>query len=335
MNSKTDLIYYIRDPLVIVMCIGDYDKGVMPSLIGVTQDYLNSIYSFYHLFGYSVVYQNKHTNKVEYLKNSKQTTSQNKTQRKKNKFSFHECKENVKTRWTEDEIADFSENVQKKVVANKHDRCIFIVSAHGETEGVILDSEGEEVSLGLLFAKFNGKYCPYLVDKPKIIFVDACRGSMKAQPINTVNLQIKATDHETDNKSNVNNDAKTNSITKITKENKSPAMIDAKHVNDKNSEITKNMIRINDKYYHEQSNFRYIYGNPEGYSAPDGGSKGGYLIRGMKRVFSNTKISLNKNLDEIVNKIRNEVHILVGTGTQAAVEDVNTMTYKIMFEKKA
>ena len=220
--------------------------------------------------------------------------NQNSNRQKKNKFSLNVCKSNVKKHWTEDEIGDFFDNVKDKVVTNKHDGCIFLVSAHGESEGVILDSEGEEVSLGLLLANFNGTYCQYLADKPKIVVVDACRGSMKAKLVTTLKLEtdenkmndiigMKAMNNK--NMNNNNNDNTDNTKTGIfEKDGKGTysVVIDAKDVNDKNGDISKNMIRINDKYYHEGANFRYIYGNPEGFAVPDGGSKGGYLIRGIK-----------------------------------------------------
>ena len=95
------------------------------------------------------------------------------------------------------------------------------------------------------------------------------------------------------------------------------------------------MIQINKDDYHEQANFRYIYGNPDGYVIADGGSKGGYLIRAIKRVLSNLDIVLNQNLNTIVDKIRSEVNTLVGKGAMAAVEDVNTMMYRVRFQKKS
>ena len=50
--------------------------------------------------------------------------------------------------------------------------------------------------------------------------------------------------------------------------------------------------------------------------------------------FSNTKISLNKNLNDIVENIRDEAKKLVGTGMAQLVADVSTMTYRVKFERK-
>ena len=79
----------------------------------------------------------------------------------------------------------------------------------------------------------------------------------------------------------------------------------------------------------------FSHKNTVGFKVPDGGIRGGYLIRAVRRVFDNLlKKSLDKNLDQIVNNIRDEVRELVAQGTQAAVDDVNTMAHKIKFSKK-
>ena len=345
-NSNNNITYYINDPLVAVLGIGDYDNDVMPPLIGVPQDYIQCIYTFYHKLGYSLVYQNKLTSKIEYLckktNNSKVSNQESKESENENQVSLRSCKENAKLHWIEDEIVEFVENVKETIVKNQHDSCIFIISAHGDRESVILDSKGEEVSVFFLFGQFNGKYCQYLVDKPKLIFVDACRGSMRAKPIKPMQLAPNDDKNQSSkNKKNIINKQNNINNSNIKPKNKKtqsivnvPAIIDANKVNDKNGKILQNMIRIKDKYYHEQANFRYIYGNPDGYVIPDGGTKGGYLIRGIKRVFSNLDIALNKDLNQIVDKIRTQVNDLVGNGAMATVEDVNTMTYNVRFHKK-
>ena len=51
------------------------------------------------------------------------------------------------------------------------------------------------------------------------------------------------------------------------------------------------MVNGSGVFYHKEANFRFIYGNPEGYAVYDGGTKGGYLIRATKKVFLNDKYS--------------------------------------------
>ena len=91
------------------------------------------------------------------------------------------------------------------------------------------------------------------------------------------------------------------------------------------------MIRINQKDYHPEANFRYIYGNPDGYVVPDS-TKGGYLIRATKKILSNSKISFELTLDEIVNKIRRETNSLAGKAAVSCVQDVSTMMYPVKFK---
>ena len=55
--------------------------------------------------------------------------------------------------------------------------------------------------------------------------------------------------------------------------------------------------------FHTQANCRFIYANPEGYAAVDGGKNGGYLTQATKHVFMKKNSIENENLDSIVNQI--------------------------------
>ena len=85
--------------------------------------------------------------------------------------------------------------------------------------------------------------------------------------------------------------------------------------------------------YHAESNFRYVYGNPDGYTVPDGGSKGGYLIRAITDVFNTDHIVKGNDLNDIVDQIRTQTQELAGKHSLACVEDVNSMMYKVYFDK--
>ena len=65
-NSSKDVTYCVKNALIIILGIGDYDKDIMPCLIGVQQDYINCISTFLKM-GYCVMYQNKNNNKIEYI----------------------------------------------------------------------------------------------------------------------------------------------------------------------------------------------------------------------------------------------------------------------------
>ena len=362
---QADVTYCIRDPLVAIIGVGDYENDVMPPLVGVNMDYLNSIYTFHYKLGYSVLFQNKLANSVEYI-----------TKNGNAEIDFNKCKEQVKTYWLDDEIEQFFDNVKLYTLTHHHDAVIFLISAHGDSEGVILDCQGEEVSLGVLFSSFQGQECTYLIDKPKIAFVDACRGSMRSKPYYVPQKQEKQ-EKETNG-----NPAKSKMISQADKwtsdmsssgfSNDAPSIIIEPNQttsggsggglggggviaadayasgpgglgspgspgspgSDSDS-INKSSIEPEDAHYHTNANFRYVYGNPEGYAVADGGSKGGYLIRSIKRVFSNVDVLTNsQTLDTIVHQIRKQTKKLVGKGSVQCVEDVNTMTYEVVFEEK-
>ena len=128
---------------------------------------------------YSIVYtDNKNTfqyrNRSKSSKSSKSPKSPNssKSPRLSPKRVLVE-KDTFKLEWHEDEIYDFIENVKKTVVENKHDSLMLFISSHGDSDGVILDSSCEEVSLTSIFAQFFGNKCPYLLDKPKLFVTDS------------------------------------------------------------------------------------------------------------------------------------------------------------------
>ena len=327
-SIQSDIKYVIKNPLVVLLGIGDYDDGIMPSLTGITQDYLNMIHTFHVVFGYSITFENKF--KANNDKNSNNNNDKYSYYSKKNKIkSLRQCQQRVKTYWTDEEIEDFYANARQLCVDNKHDSCIFIISSHGESNDVILSSKGVSISLGYLFGWWNGMCCPYLVDKPKLIFVDACRGSLKSKPIQSI---------QEDNNSSGNNINGTMDVidelaTRGGKGNKNETQSTNSNKNNSNKNSDNNYTNKK-KNYHVQANFRYIYGNPQGYAVFDGGLKGGYLVRSIKKIMMNEKISCNKNLDDIVKRIRIKTQELAGNASMECVEDVNTMGFSVFFEKK-
>ena len=87
--------------------------------------------------------------------------------------------------------------------------------------------------------------------------------------------------------------------------------------------------------YHNEANCRFIYANPDGYAAIDGGASGGYLIQATKYVFNKIDDIKKKNLDSIVNQIRLKTRQLVGKGSMENVQDVNHMNFDVYFRKKS
>ena len=198
---------------------------------------------------------------------------------------------------------------------------------------MIIDSAGEEVSLSSLFIHYDGNHCQYLIDKPKVVFVDACRGSMKSPTI----LRVKDVNDEKDFANKNTEDESESKMIKL-KPKTTQTSNTVHNVKDKAKpsplEATNKNSTVVDNWYHSQANFIHIYANPEGYAAADAGMKGGYLIGAIKRVFSNLEISLNQTLDDMIRQIRAETKNNAGRGTLECVEVIDKMTYKVRFEKR-
>ena len=360
-NNKLNVTYFIKNPLVIIAGVGDYDSDVMPPLLGVSQDYINCIKTFLSL-RYCILYQTS-DNKIEYIDRNDKKGKDGK------KLDLREVKKNVKLRWSEDELESFFQTARDYVLKQnpKHDSCIFLISGHGESgdgesedreSQILLSSTGEPVSLPYLLSFFDGISCRYLVNKPKIVFVDACRGPMTAKPIETLEKDIDKhnnningnnsnNSNNTANKSNNNskesetkmgesdNKQQTNDIhINMTNEDSTVGNSEGKQETKDASDNNDNMDQINSTFYHQQANFQYIYSTPSGYATGDGGYKGGYLMRSVKQVFLNQEIVLDQSLDELIVQIRNLAKSNAGKGAVECVEDVSTMTYKVVFRKR-
>ena len=57
-----------------------------------------------------------------------------------------------------------------------HTSVVLILMSHGEEAG-ILGIDGNLITMAEIKERFSGRQCPALIAKPKIIFVQACRGS--------------------------------------------------------------------------------------------------------------------------------------------------------------
>ena len=312
--------YTICNPLVVMVGIGEYHDSLQ-NLIGMTKDYKNMIYTFNNKYGYAFYYQTK-DNKMIYTKNSIIDLK-----------SAH-ISEIIKIEWSEEEIMDFIDCARDVVVSNKHDSVILIISSHGESNGVIFDSEFEEVQLFAIFYKFMRNECPYLQDKAKIVLVDACRGSLKsivptAQPESQAESQSEkqVLKGKQNNTNQTVNDANAN--TKDQSENGKDVKSDTK--------VKKSKLEEKFSAYHQEGNYRIIYANIEGYAVLGGGKKGGYLLQAVKKVFCDQNQILNKNthFEDVVLQINKKSQKLAGTNVVVQqVQDVNQMDGNIIFQTR-
>ena len=352
---------YIRDALVVILGIGKYDG--MEDLIGVEKDYKNILHTFYNQFSYSVVFMDDN-DKFHYCNLAPKYKNPHE-KKLKSKPSF-------KIEWTEDEIDDFLNSIQKIVNKNRHDSILFFISSHGDQDGVILDSDCTEVQLIEIFNTFFGEGAPFLLDKPKLFFIDACRGSMKSridlkddehktkgrhgnkdkdknitfrgkeQTDKKENKEIKEKNEkkESDNNDNDNDNDNKDSDNNSGNPNLNDNNSNSKSVNGKNNKGKRNRAKSKFEHdlsalYHNEANCRFIYANPDGYAAVDAGKNGGYLIQSVKHVFCRKESVMQHNLDDIVNQIRSKTRQLVGTAAMENVQDVNHMNFIVYFDKRA
>ncbi|XP_015782014.1 caspase-7 [Tetranychus urticae] len=58
----------------------------------------------------------------------------------------------------------------------EHDALVCVIMSHGLKSDLIVGSDGLYVRLETLLSYFNNFNCPYLMNKPKLFFIQACRG---------------------------------------------------------------------------------------------------------------------------------------------------------------
>ena len=271
------------------------------------------IHTFHDIWGYSIFYKRSNPNANKLIKNTE-------------KLSEEQCKckqrRYYKQEWNYDEIEQFCNDVQSQINDKTdpfYDALIFIISSHGETDDVILDSNCEEVSLFSIYDYFSTKNCSRLGDKPKLFWVDACRGSLRAKPATFVPKSVK-----NDQAHMTQIIAKDTQFKTINQDNNE---IDEKK---KGDSATASIAHASNT--HAQANFYKVYANPSGYAAIDG-TKGGILINAIKKTFMDTQEILKSTLDDIFRQIivqsYNQSKFL--SIQQPQVE--NTLKFKVKFSK--
>ena len=160
----------IRNPLVIVIGIGDYaENTLLPKLKGIKADYSNIINVFEEIYKYTVL------------------------------IATNEQDNNPKLFWTRDQIFEHLDEARRKIVQDKHDALISIISCHGatnqKTQECLIDSKGNRIHLDLIFDYFSAKSDRNMLNKPKIFFIDCCR-NQDGKPASTAlpYAQHKVTD---------------------------------------------------------------------------------------------------------------------------------------------
>ena len=290
--------YKMTNPLIAMIGISEYDRNVLPNRECVVNDYKNVQHAFYVQRGYSVVYFNK-TNQLIHKKGLKISTH---TKMQRNVTSRKE----IKLRWTDNDVLDYNNQVHL-ILENKkynYDGLIYFVSCHGDTDSVIYDSEGEKIPLIVIFEKFNNQNCHQLRNKPKIYFIEACRGNQRTKRLanslfETVESQV--------------------------------VTIESNNNMYKYSGNQSNVNAVFTKYNYN----REIYANTEGFGIVDPDSKGAYMTRSITMAIANNEI-FKKDFDTIMNHIRKIMVNLMGLSFDRAaqvVEDNNKIPRKVFFSE--
>lgn len=58
-----------------------------------------------------------------------------------------------------------------------HDAFVGVIMSHGESKDLIVGTDANFVRIEQILAFFNNFHCPMLANKPKLFFIQACRGS--------------------------------------------------------------------------------------------------------------------------------------------------------------
>ena len=252
-----------------------------------------------------------------------------------------------KLRWDVDEIELFVERARKYFITYKHDSLIFLLSSHGEIEegdDVIIDSELEQYSQEEMFSMFTPdgdvllesyeeteEQSNYLLGKPKVFFLDCCRGQFRPKVIEYKEDAPNNKEYSSDVDSK--DDIKTEAI--VEKDPKS-GDIEVEVVTTKgNNDDVQQIDAAKHKYLFAQaSHFCKVRASTPGASSAEGVENGGMLLRNVYEIFRNEKYrrkgltNMNIRIRERVKK-KSTLHGAIKF-TQV-VEDTSTLTNDVIF----
>ena len=355
----------IVNPLIAMIGISEYDAGVFHDLKCVISDYKNVEFAFNISRKYSMVHFDKYNQiihkKCNHSSTSVKVSSTTAMGIAADADDNDDVKVNVssrdtfKLRWNEEEIFEFNEKVGDILKCRKYnyDALIYFISCHGDTGGVIYDSTGNKIPLITIFDKFNNQNCIKLRNKPKIYFIEACRGSMrtkrfenslfddnKIDNLNVTETKVSDIAHDYDDTKlktkmdsmqmgNNSNCALSvpQSCTDIACTPPLPDTVD--DTKESTIDFKKRNI-IFSKYNYN----REIYANTDGYAVVEPGSKGGYMTQSITQAIVNNDLFV-KDFDEIMIHTRKIMLKLMGMSAScgAQVIDDHTNIPRKMFFK--
>lgn len=86
------------------------------------------------------------------------------------------------------EINDDFESVAFDENNKKYDAFVAIILSHGHANNIIEGVDHSLISLDSILDKFNNENCPFLIGKPKMFFIQSCRGDKKDQGVYLQNV---------------------------------------------------------------------------------------------------------------------------------------------------
>ena len=211
---------------------------------------------------------------------------------------------------------------------------LIVILGIGQYGGRIYDCNGnDDISLNDIFDIFNNENLKKLCNKPKIYFIDCCRGDMRLK------AQIHSSNDNDDNDDQIEETKNDGSDDDNTHKPLIQNVNTKGRSNGNGNNNSSNNSRNNDnsnKTYTIPSDCRSIYATIEGYAAIDGGNKGGYLIRSVTKAFAKDEI-FNKNLDAIIKNTRKIMKNLLKGGQQyqtQIIDSNDTIDYEINFQTR-
>lgn len=157
----------IKNGLLGIIGVGEYDELVLPNIDGISNDYTNIINTFVNLYKYKVLYKlDDHDNSTIYS----------------NDMSEIKDKINFKQRWTDDDIKKYIKQLCNCVVEHKHDAILLFILGHGDDTCVtqLITSDNDAIDIKSIETMFEQE-SNYLFGIPKILFVNMCKTRIKAE----------------------------------------------------------------------------------------------------------------------------------------------------------
>ena len=257
-----------------------------------------------------------------------------------NNIARKKRKTDYKLRWIDSEIFDFNDQILSILENNKYnnDCLMYFISCHGDLGGIIYDSEENKIPLISIFEQFNNQNCIQLRNKPKIYFIDACRGDIRTKRITNSNIPLLVQSNQK-TMENHNNHSIEHAIWKLststTNNTNTSIFIDHSNSLIPTSTAVTSKDRVSNNVFSKYSYNREIYANTEGYAVVEPSSKGAYLIRSITKAFVNDKIFV-KDFDTIMIHTRNILLKLMGKTVECGaqvIDDRSNIPTKLFFQK--